>query len=87
MGKSKSSCNVVYFCDGKKCCRYNDEAKSCFKSLISESGLEDKIVFERMKCQGMCKKAPIFYIESEKEFKKEVTEKKAKKIFEKYIVV
>ena len=59
---------------------------SCFKSLISESGLDEKVVFQKMKCQGLCKKAPIFYIESEKEYKKEVTEKKARKIFEKYIV-
>lgn len=75
---------TIYFCDGKKCCRYNDEAKNCLKSLICTSGLKKKISIEKMKCQGMCKSAPVFYIDSQKKYKKEVTSKKAKKMFEKY---
>lgn len=86
MSKCKSSCEVIYFCDGKKCCRYNDEAKTCLKSLIKEAGLSKEVSIEKMKCQGMCKSAPIFYIDSEKKYKKEVTKKKAQKIFEKYVV-
>jgi (2Fe-2S) ferredoxin len=34
----------------------------------------------------MCKKAPVVYIEPKDIWKKEVTEKKAKKIFEKYLL-
>ena len=34
----------------------------------------------------MCKSAPVFYINSEKKYKKEVTKKKAQKLFDKYIV-
>jgi len=86
MGKCKTSCEVIYFCDGKKCCRYNEEAKSCIKELLKETGLNKNISLEKMKCQGMCKKAPVFYIDSEKKYKKEVTVKKAKKLFDKYIV-
>ncbi|HLV52143.1 MAG TPA: (2Fe-2S) ferredoxin domain-containing protein [Flavobacterium sp.] len=86
MGKCKTSCEVIYFCDGKKCCRYNEEAKSCIKELLKETGLNKNIALEKMKCQGMCKKAPVFYIDSEKKYKKEVTVKKAKKLFDKYIV-
>ncbi|HLW42464.1 MAG TPA: (2Fe-2S) ferredoxin domain-containing protein [Flavobacterium sp.] len=86
MGKCKTSCEVIYFCDGKKCCRYNEEAKSCIKELLKETGLNKNISLEKMKCQGMCKKAPVFYIDSEKKYKKEVTVKKAKKLFDKYVV-
>ncbi len=86
MGKCKTSCEVIYFCDGKKCCRYNEEAKSCIKKLLNESGLNNSVSLEKMKCQGMCKSAPVFYIDSEKKYKKEVTTKKAKKLFDKYIV-
>lgn len=86
MGKYKTSCEVIYFCDGKKCCRYNEEAKSCIKELLKETGLNKNISLEKMKCQGMCKKAPVFYIDSEKKYKKEVTVKKAKKLFDKYVV-
>ncbi|WP_286441883.1 MULTISPECIES: hypothetical protein [unclassified Myroides] len=39
----------------------------------------------KMKCQGMCKKAPVVYLSEHDTYKKEVTKKKAKKIFEKYI--
>lgn len=86
MGKSKTSCEVIYFCDGKKCCRYNSEAKSCIKNLLKETGLCENITLEKIKCQGMCKKAPVFYLNSQKKYKKEVTVKKAKKMLDKYIV-
>jgi len=86
MSKCKSSCEVIYFCNGKKCCRYNEEAKSCLKDLLTESGLGKNVTLEKMKCQGMCKSAPVFYIDSEKVYKKEVTRKKAQKLFDKYIV-
>lgn len=86
MSKCKTSCEVIYFCDGKKCCKYNDEAKTCLKSLLAENNLCTKVSLEKMKCQGMCKSAPVFYIDSKKKYKKEVTKKKAEKLFEKYIV-
>jgi len=86
MSKCTSSCEVIYFCDGKKCCRYNDEAKSCLKQLIKEAGLSHEVSVEKMKCQGMCKSAPVVYIDSKKKYKKEVTKKKAQKIFEKYVI-
>ena len=79
----KNKDKTVYFCDGKKCCKYNKEAKSCLEELIGCSGL--CISLEKMKCQGKCKSAPVFYIEHKDIYKKEVTEKKAKKIFDKYL--
>ena len=82
MSKCKSFNEVIYFCDGKKCCRYNEEAKE----LLKETGLNQNVSLEKMKCQGMCKNAPVFYIDSEKKYKKEVTKKKAQKLFDKYIV-
>ncbi len=85
MGKNKNAEEVLYFCDGKKCCRYNEEAKSCFETLLKENGLKEAVSFEKMKCQGMCKSAPVFYLDSHKKYKKEVDKKKAQKIFEKYI--
>lgn len=86
MSKCKSFNEVIYFCDGKKCCRYNEEAKSCLKELLCDNGLNKCVSLQKMKCQGMCKSAPVFYIDSEKKYKKEVTKKKAEKIFTKYIV-
>jgi len=83
----KSAAEIVYFCDGKKCCRYNEEPKSCFKALVADAGMESLVSLEKMKCQGMCKKAPVFYLDSKKKYKKEVTKKKAMKIFEKYIAI
>lgn len=80
----KNKEKTVYFCDGKKCCKYNKEAKSCLEELIGCSEL--CVSLEKMKCQGKCKKAPIFYIEHKDIYKKEVTRKKAKKMFEKYLV-
>lgn len=79
----KKKDKTVYFCDGKKCCKYNKEAKSCLEELIGCSGL--CISLEKMKCQGKCKSAPVFYIKHKDVYKKEVTEKKAKKLFEKYL--
>ncbi len=76
---------VVYYCDGKKCCKYNQEAKSCLRSLIKDSSKSNSISLERMKCQGMCKQAPVFYIEAHDVYKKEVCKKKAEKLFKKYI--
>lgn len=86
MEQDKPCEKVVFFCDGKKCCRYNDEAKSTFNELISDCGLAEIVVLKKMKCQGICKQAPVFYLPNNDKYKKEVSGKKAKKIFEKYIV-
>lgn len=80
----KDKPKTIYFCDGKKCCKYNKKAKACFEDLIEDSGL--CIALEKMKCQGKCKNAPVFYIEHTAAYKKDVTKKKAKKIFEKHLV-
>ncbi|MBW3518722.1 MULTISPECIES: (2Fe-2S) ferredoxin domain-containing protein [unclassified Flavobacterium] len=85
MSKDKKEGKVIFFCNGKKCCRYNEEAKTCFSEMIIENGLENQMEIQTMKCQGMCKKAPIFYLPTPDVFKKEVSKKKARKIFEKYI--
>jgi NADH:ubiquinone oxidoreductase subunit E len=84
MGKDKKTEKVIYFCDGKKCCRYNDEVKECFKDLVKESGLKKTVAIEKMKCQGMCKQAPVICIHK-KECIGKVTKKDAKKLFEKHI--
>jgi NADH:ubiquinone oxidoreductase subunit E len=86
MGKVKKAKHTILVCDGKKCCRYNEEAKDCFKMLLEESGLTDCCSIGKMKCQGMCKKAPVVYLPVHDVYKKEVGKKKAKKIFEEYIV-
>lgn len=84
MSKLKKKANTILFCDGKKCCRYNEEAKKCMKELLILNGLEGEYRVEKMKCQGMCKKGPIVYLPSEDVYKKEVSKKKAEKIFKKY---
>lgn len=85
MGKSKKKKKekVIYFCDGKKCCRYNDEVKDCLKSLVEDSGLI-KVSVEKMKCQGMCKQAPVICIHK-KECVGNITAQDARKLFEKHI--
>lgn len=85
MSKVKKGERTIFVCDGKKCCRYNEEAKACFQDLLEESGMESDYSLCKMKCQGMCKKAPVVYLSEHDTYKKEVTKKKAKKIFEKYI--
>lgn len=75
---------VVYFCDGKKCCKYNKEPKNHLKDLIDDSGIAVDV--EKMKCQGKCKFAPIFYIEHKEMYKKEVDVKKVEKFFYKHLV-
>lgn len=80
----KNKQKTLYFCDGKKCCKYNKEVKDCFVELIENSGL--CIALEKMKCQGKCKNAPVFYIKHKDVYKKEVTQKKARKIFEKHLI-
>ncbi|MGG5506831.1 MULTISPECIES: (2Fe-2S) ferredoxin domain-containing protein [unclassified Myroides] len=87
MSKVKKGERTIFVCDGKKCCRYNEEAKACFEDLLEESGLGTEYALCKMKCQGMCKKAPVVYLSEHDTYKKEVTKKKAKKIFEKYIAV
>lgn len=84
MGKSKKQEKVIYFCNGKKCCRYNDDVKDCLKDLVKESGLKKTVSVEKMKCQGMCKQAPVICIHK-KECVGNVTVKDAKKLFEKHI--
>lgn len=85
MSKVKKGERTIFVCDGKKCCRYNDEAKSCFKELLEENGMANDYSICKMKCQGMCKSAPVVYLSAHDKFKKEVGKKKAAKIFEKYI--
>lgn len=85
MSKVMKGERTIFVCEGKKCCRYNEEAKACFEDLLEESGLAADYVLCKMKCQGMCKKAPVVYLSEHDTYKKEVTKKKAKKIFEKYI--
>lgn len=85
MSKLKKGKDIIFYCDGKKCCRYNEAVQDCFKSLISEHGLEEVYALEKMKCQGMCKKAPVVYLSSKDIYKKNVGKRKAEEIFEKYI--
>lgn len=84
MGKAKKSEKVIYFCDGKKCCKYNKEIKDCLKDLVKDNGLKEKVAIEKMKCQGMCKQAPVLCIHK-KECVGKVSKKDAKKLFEKHI--
>ncbi|AWG25571.1 (2Fe-2S) ferredoxin domain-containing protein [Flavobacterium kingsejongi] len=86
MGKKDEKEQVIFFCDGKKCGKYNKDPKAYLKEQIVDFGLEDKVTFRKMDCQGMCKKAPIFCLEPQDIWKKEVTVKKAKKLFEKHIL-
>ncbi|MEC4113919.1 (2Fe-2S) ferredoxin domain-containing protein [Myroides pelagicus] len=86
MGKVKKGEKTIFICDGKKCCRYNQEVKSCLKELFDAQGDNCAFSMCAMKCQGMCKQAPVVYVSSHDKYKKEVGRKKAKKIFEKYVV-
>jgi (2Fe-2S) ferredoxin len=83
MGKKKKE-KVILFCDGKKCCKYNAEIKECFKGLVKEAGLKDCVTVEKMKCQGLCKQAPIICIHKN-ECVGKVSTKDAKRLFEKHI--
>ena len=84
--KKKEEKKIIFFCNGKKCSKYNSEPKEYLKKQIVEFGLEDKVAISKMDCQKMCKKAPVFCIEPNDVWKKEVTVKKAQKIFEKHIL-
>lgn len=84
MGKAKKSEKVIYFCDGKKCCKYNQEVKDCLIGLVKNNGLKKKEVIGKMKCQGMCKQAPVVCIHKN-ECVGKVSTKDAKKLFEKHI--
>lgn len=83
MGK-KNKEKVILFCDGKKCCKYNAEVKECFKDLVKEAGLKDTVSVQKMKCQGLCKQAPIICIHKN-ECVGKVSAKDAKRLFEKHI--
>lgn len=84
--KKKDEKTIIFFCNGKKCGKYNKEPKDYLKKQIVEFGLEDKVCVSKMDCQGMCKKAPVLYIQPKDIWKKEVSVKKAKKLFEKHIL-
>lgn len=84
MGKKDAKEKVIFLCDGKKCCRYNSEVKECFKDLVKEAGLKGTVHIEKMKCQGMCKQAPVICIHKD-ECVGKVSKKDAKKLFEKHI--
>ena len=84
--KKKNEEKIIFFCNGKKCGKYNKEPKDYLKKKIVEFGLEDKVCISKMDCQGMCKKAPVVCIQPKDIWKKEVSVKKAKKIFEKHIL-
>lgn len=83
MGK-KSKEKVILFCDGKKCCKYNSEVKECFKDLVNEAGLKDFVSVKKMKCQGLCKHAPVFCIHKD-ECVGRVSPQDAKELFAKHI--
>lgn len=84
--KKKDEKTIIFFCNGKKCGKYNKEPKDYLKKQIVEFGLEDKVCVSKMDCQGMCKKAPVLYIQPKDVWKKEFSVKKAKKLFEKHIL-
>lgn len=83
--KKEDSSKVIYFCDGKKCCKYNKDIIHCFNELLNETGLKEKVSLGKMECCGKCKKAPIFCIQPKNIWKGKVSEKKAKALFEKHI--
>ena len=85
MNKIKKDSNSIYICDGKKCCRYNEAMKSCLESLVENTEVTNSLQLKTMKCQGMCKKAPVVYLSYCDKYKKEVTVKKAQKIYQKYL--
>ncbi len=75
---------VILFCDGKKCCKYNDEVVDCLHDLVKENDLKKKVKIKKAKCQGMCKHAPVVCIKKDQCLTK-ATEKEVKKWFEKHI--
>ncbi len=83
MGKKKKDKEAIYFCDGKKCGRYNEEPKSLLENLLQKS--DCGVSLKKMKCQGLCKKAPVFYLPTTKKYKKRVDVAKATKMAEKVL--
>jgi len=83
VGKNKKDKDTIYFCDGKKCGKYNQEAKTCLENLLQGSNCG--VSLKKMKCQGLCKKAPVFYLPSSKKYKKRVDIAKATKMAETFI--
>lgn len=81
MGKKDK--NKIYYCDGAYCSRCNEDVICRFKELIEESGAS--LSLKKMKCQGKCGGAPLFYFPQTKSYKKDVGEKKAEKIFNKIL--
>jgi len=84
MGKKKKSESVIFLCDGKKCCKYNQDVKDCFKDMVKENGLKKQIEIKKTKCQGMCKQAPVVCIHKN-ECVGKVTVSDVKKIIQKHI--
>lgn len=83
MGKNKKDKEVIYFCDGKKCGRCNEEPKTLLENLLQSS--DCGVSLKKMKCQGLCKKAPVFYLPASKKYKKRVDIAKATKMAEQII--
>lgn len=81
---TKAPKETIYMCKGKKCSRYNQKNLSFLQKELAENDLEPFIKFKKMKCQKMCKHAPVYYFKKKDTHKKEVTIKKIKKWLDKW---
>ncbi|WP_337040745.1 (2Fe-2S) ferredoxin domain-containing protein [Emticicia sp. 17c] len=86
MSKIDAPAHTIFVCDGSKCGKYSKEIRKVFKAKIKENGLKDEVLLVKMDCSDNCDYAPVVSFQPENVWHGEMTEKKAEKFFDKYIL-
>ena len=78
--------HTIFVCDGSKCGKYSKEIRRIFKDKIKENHLKGEVLLVKMDCSDNCDYAPVVSFQPENAWHGEVSERKAEKFFDKYIL-
>jgi (2Fe-2S) ferredoxin len=78
---------VMYVCTGSKCKKKGGkELSKLFRGLIKEMGLKGKVEVIKTDCTDRCDFAPVVSIQPDNTWLPQVTETKAKEVFQELVI-
>jgi len=85
MKKIDAHDKVIFICDGKKCCKYNDGLRRAFKQELKDAGLKKSVELIYTDCTDNCKFAPVISLQPKNIWIGEVAEKDVHTIVSEYL--
>ena len=76
----------IFVCDGSKCGKYSKDIRKIFKEKIKDNDLKGEVLLVKMDCTDNCKHAPVISFQPQNIWLSEVSERKAERYFDEYIL-